>query len=491
MPLVAGVDSSTQSTKVELRDVDSGDVAASGRVEHPPADPPDSEQDPRAWWRALIEALGQCRDHLRDVVAVAVAGQQHGLVVLGADGEPLRPAKLWNDTTSALQAEALVARLGAEAWVDACGSVPVASFTVTKLAWLVEHEPDVVRRIARIALPHDYLTLRLTGAHVTDRGDASGTGWYDPVRGRYRSDLIDLVGGRAGADWVEALPQIMGFDAVAGQVSKAVAESTGLREGTAVNAGTGDNMAAALGLGLRPGDIAMSLGTSGTVYAVSATPSRDPTGAVAGFCDATGNYLPLVCTLNATRVTDLVAGWLGFDRHAFSQAAMSAPAGSNGVVLVPYLDGERTPNLPDASGVLFGIRTDTTRSDLARAAHEGVVCGLLAGVDALIAAGATTGGRLHLTGGGARSRSYRQILAECWGMPLRVPEVQEAVATGACALAAQLAGLPLADVAAAWGLADGYDVEPARVGPSAEAASASIRDRYNLFAGRVGGWDAR
>lgn len=471
--LVAGIDSSTQSTKVEMRDAETGSVVAAGRAPHPPAEVPCSEQDPRAWWKALIEALSQCGPHLREVAAVSVAAQQHGLVVLDGDGEPVRPAKLWNDTTSAPLAAELVEHLGAGAWAAACGSVPVASFTVTKLAWLATHEPATAGRAVRIALPHDYLTMRLTGEHVTDRGDASGTGWFDTSVDRYRVDLLELVGGRSGAEWLEALPAVRAFDAAAGRVTPWAADVTGLPEGIVVAAGTGDNMAAALGMGLRGGDVAMSLGTSGTAYAVSAAPTHDGSGAVAGFCDAAGGFLPLVCTLNATRVTDTVAAWLGLEHEGFAAAALSAPPGSSGAVLVPYFDGERTPNLPDAAGVFTGLRNATTGDDIARAAHEGVVCALLDGVDALAAAGAAIGGRLHLVGGGARSRAYRQITADCWGAPVRVPDAAEAVAAGACVQAALHLGMALGDTADAWGLGAGPDVEPV---PGADASS--VRAAY-------------
>ncbi len=473
--LVAGVDSSTQSTKVELRELDTGQVVAAGRAHHPPADPPCSEQDPRAWWRALGEALSQCGERLREVAAVSVAAQQHGLVALDRRGEPVRPAKLWNDTTSAPQANELVERLGSAGWATACGSVPVASFTVTKLAWLVENEPEVADRIARLALPHDYLTWRLTGEHVTDRGDASGTGWYDTVAGRYRSDLLDLVGGRAGSEWTATLPQVLAFDAAAGRVTPAAAAITGLPDGIVVGAGTGDNMAAALGMGLRSGDIAVSLGTSGTACAVSAAPTHDVTGAVAGFCDAAGGYLPLVCTLNATRVTDALARWLDLDRGELAAAALSSPPGAGGAVMVPYLDGERTPNLPEASGSLYGLAFDTSPADLARAAHEGVVCALLDGVDALAAAGASVGGRLHLVGGGARSPAYRQVTADCWGETVRIPAAEEAVATGACVQAALNLGIGLPDTAEAWRLGAGDDVEPA---PGADASTVRAAYRH-------------
>lgn len=505
--LVAGVDSSTQSTKVELRRLDDGTVAAEGRAPHPPTAPPRSEQDPEAWWAALAEALGQCGERLSEVAAVAVAAQQHGLVAVDEAGSPLRPAKLWNDTESAPQAAALVDRLGPEAWARACGSVPTASFTVTKLAWLVEHEPGTADRIDCLMLPHDYLTFRLTGARVTDRGDASGTGWYDPAAGRYRPDLLSLAAGPDGAaglglidgsdgagpdgasessraagpgrravgtfessgagpgrrtdGWEKRLPRVLGPLEAAGEVTAEAAAATGLPAGIPVAAGTGDNMAAALGLGLRPGDLALSLGTSGTAYTVSEDPACDPSGQVAGFCDATGRYLPLVCTLNATRVTDAVAAWLGLDPAEMAAAALEAPPGASGTVLVPYFDGERTPNRPDATGALHGLRTGTTRSDLARAAHEGVVCGLLAGVDALRAAGAAAEGRWHLVGGGARSPAYRRVTADLAQTPIRVPAAAEIVAAGACVQAAAQAGLPLTDAPEAWALGAGTDVDPA------------------------------
>ena len=489
--LVAGVDSSTQSTKVELRRIDDGTLAAEGRASHPPTAPPRSEQDPEAWWAALAEALGQCGEHLSEVAAVAVAAQQHGLVAVDEAGSPLRPAKLWNDTESAPQAAALVDRIGLEAWARACGSVPTASFTVTKLAWLVEHEPGLADRIDGLMLPHDYLTFRLTGARVTDRGDASGTGWYDPTAGRYRPDLLALAAGSDGASglglvggsdgtgsddapessraagsgrradgWAERLPRVLGPLEAAGEVTAEAAAATGLPAGIPVAAGTGDNMAAALGLGLRPGDLALSLGTSGTAYTVSEDPACDPTGQVAGFCDATGRYLPLVCTLNATRVTDAVAAWLGLNPAEMAAAALEAPPGAAGTVLVPYFDGERTPNRPGATGAFYGLRTGTTRTDLARAAHEGVVCGLLAGVDALRTAGAAAGGRWHLVGGGARSPAYRRVTADLAQTPIRVPTAAEIVAAGACVQAAAQAGLPLADAPDAWALGAGADIDP-------------------------------
>ncbi|MEM9466393.1 MAG: xylulokinase [Actinomycetota bacterium] len=458
MPLVAGVDSSTQSCKVEIRDLDSGEVVAIGRASHPSTTPPRSEQDPQSWWEALVAAFADAGPPTGEIAGIGVGGQQHGLVVLDADDRPLRPAKLWNDTESAPNADRLVGAVGADTWARRVGSVPVAAFTITKLAWLVEHEPDVIPRIAKVMLPHDYLNLRLTGVHATDRGDASGSGWFDAAAGECADELLALVGGRD--DWADLVPSVIEPTTVLGAVSTDAAAALGVPAGIPVGPGSGDNMAAALGLGLQPGDAALSLGTSGVVYAASATSTADPSGAVAGFADATGAFLPLVCTLNATKVTDTVAGWLGLDQEAFAAAALAAPSGANGAVLTPYFDGERTPNLPDATGTVEGLRNDTTPADLARAAHEGVLRGLLFGLDALTAAGASVDGGLHLIGGGAKSPAYRQILADLHGAPIRVPDADETVATGGAVQAAAVLGRSFADTAAAWNLGAGSDIDP-------------------------------
>lgn len=470
MPLVLGVDSSTQATKVELRDVGTGRLVGAGRAPHPPVRPPRSEQDPEAWWLALrsavADALGDARSRsgghrvVGDVSAMSVAGQQHGMIVLGADGEVLRPAKLWNDTESAPDAAWLLDRLGGPAaWAEACGSVPVAAFTITKLSWLHRSEPEVWARLERVLLPHDWLTLRLTGEAVTDRGDASGTGYWSPRAGAYRLDLLGIVDG--GRDWASALPRVLGPTEPAGALTPAAAAALGLSADVVVAAGTGDNMAAALGLGLGAGDVVMSIGTSGTVFTTSEHPTADPTGAVAGFADGTGRFLPLVCTLNAARVTDAVARLLDVDQGEFDVLALAAPPGADGLVLVPYLDGERTPDRPDASGSLLGLRSDVRREAFARAAVEGVVCGLLEGLDALVAAGAEGGGRLLLVGGGARSAAYRRVVADLAGRPVTVPAGDEHVAGGSCVqAAAALTGADPRTVARSWTGAPDLVVEP-------------------------------
>lgn len=458
--LVCGVDSSTQSTTVELRAADSGALVATGRADHPDVTPPASEQDPVAWFDALGEALAQVADHLDDVAAVAVAGQQHGLVLLDDDGDVLRPAKLWNDTTSAPQARELADRHGRDAWARDAGTVPVASITITKLAWVAEHEPAVLERTRRVMLPHDYVTWRLSGAHVTDRGDASGTGWWSPRRGDYDPDLLGLVVDDPPA-WLDRLPRVLGPAQAAGEVTQAAADATGLPAGAVVGPGTGDNMAAALGLGVQPGDVVMSLGTSGTLYAVVEQPTADASGLVAGFADASGRFLPLVATLNATGVTDAVADLLGLDHDAFGELALAAQPADPPLVLVPWFDGERSPDLPDATGLLTGLRTGTTRAQLARAAHLGVLCGLLSAVDALREAGAELGGRRFLVGGGARSRAARAFAADLWAAPVLVPDADEAVAAGAAVQAAAvLAGRSPLEVAGQWSLGGGTTVEP-------------------------------
>jgi xylulokinase len=461
MPFIAGIDSSTQSTKVEVRDADSGRLVGHGWAPHSPTAPPCSEQDPAMWWRALESARAEAgHDLAGDIAGVSVAAQQHGLVVLDGAGEVLRPAKLWNDTESAADAGWLIGQLaaGTTGWAEACGSVPVAAFTITKLSWLHRTEPELFERIAHVMLPHDWLAWQLTGELGTDRGDASGTGYWSARTGKYRFDLLEIIDRHL--NWADVLPPVLPPEAALG---------------------TGDNMAAALGLGLQPGDVAISLGTSGTVFAVSDTPTADATGAVCGFADATGRYLPLVCTLNATKVTDATSHLLGVDLQELDEMALATAPGSGGVVFLPYLDGERTPNRPNATGVISGLHSDVAREQLARSAFEGVVCGLLDGLDALRASGVPADtGRLFLVGGGARSGAYRQILADLAQRPVVVTTEDELVALGACVqAAARVSGVPIADVQDAWALGMGTTIDPIADRSSAtdvRAAYASARD---------------
>ena len=446
MTLVAGVDSSTQSCKVIIRDADSGALVREGRAPHPDG----TEVDPRAWESALAEAAAAAGG-LADVAAIGVGAQQHGMVTLDERGQVVRPALLWNDTRSASAAADLVRELGGgAAWAEAVGSVPVASFTVTKLRWLAEHEPDRAGRAVAVCLPHDWLTWRLAAAPGlatlrTDRGDASGTGYWSPATGEYRLDLLKLAFGRE-----LAVPHVLAPAATAGMTPS----------GVVLSAGTGDNAAAALGLGARTGDVVVSIGTSGVISAVTETPTAEPTGTVAGFADATGRFLPLVCTLNAARVLDAIAAILRVDHAELSRLALSAPAGSDGLVVVPYLEGERTPNKPDATGAVHGLTLrSATPAHLARAAIEGLLCGLADGLDALVAQGARAE-RVLLIGGGARSEALRRIAPAVLGVPVVVPEPGEYVADGA----ARQAAWALAGTAEppAWELAiaDTYEATP-------------------------------
>ena len=402
---------------------------------------------------------------------MSVAGQQHGLVLVDEHGDPVRDAKLWNDTTSADVAAAMVESFGRQAWAAAVGSVPVAAFTITKLAWVAQNDPTAADRAHRIMLPHDYLTWRLTGEHVTDRGDASGTGWFDASTTSYRPELFATAGLDA-TRWHSALPRVLGPTESAGDLTTEAAQALGLPSGVVVGPGSGDNMGAALGLGLDPGDLVMSLGTSGVAYAVSATATQDPSGAVAGFADAAGQFLPLVCTLNATKVTDTVGRWLGVDPAGLAELAMDAEPSS--AVVVPWFDGERTPNRPNAAGLLGGLRTDTTRKQLALAAHDGVLCGLFQGIDSLAENGVESSGTLHLIGGGSRSVAYRQRCADLWGRPIAVPHSDETVATGAAAQAASMLDDELLDdVQQRWKLGASDMIDP---NPAVDAAE--IRARY-------------
>lgn len=436
MTLVAGVDSSTQSCKVVVRDADTGAIVRTGRASHPDG----TEVPPAAWWDALLAAIADAGG-LDDVAAISVGGQQHGMVVLDADGRAIRDALLWNDTRSAKAARDLIAEFGADELARRTGSVPVASFTATKLRWLRDAEPENAARVAAVALPHDWLSWRLRGygpegesplgpdlaALATDRSDASGTSYWSPATGDYDRELFAAS---LGHDAV--LPRIVG----PGEPMGETVALEGVPAGILVGAGAGDNAAAALGLGARAGDVVVSIGTSGTVFAVTDAPVADGTGMVAGFADASGVFLPLVATLNAARVLDRIAALLGVDHAGLGELALAAEPGSGGLVLQPYFEGERTPNLPDATATLLGMTlAATTRENLARAAIEGMLCGLADGLDAVRRLGVTAT-RVLLVGGAAANPAVSQIAAEVFDASVEVPEPGEYVALGATVQAA-------------------------------------------------------
>jgi xylulokinase len=455
--LVAGIDSSTQSTKVLLVRASDGMVLDQASAPHPPG----TEVDPSAWWEALQQAGTGLLDR---AAAIGVAVQQHGMVALDAAGMVVRPALLWNDLRSATEAAEVVEHLGGpEACARTIGSVPTASLTVTKLRWMGRHEPDKAARTAAVLLPHDYLTWLLGGRQqmATDHGDASGTGYYSPAE---RVWLPEMAAWALGRETAPALPLLAGPGQSVGQAPT----------GALLSAGTGDNMAAALGLAIGPGDVVVSIGTSGTAVAVSAAPTADPTGMVCGFADATGNFLPLSCTINAARILGTVAELLGVDHDQLADLALSAEPGANGLTLLPYLDGERTPNRPNATGVLRGLTSATGRADLARAAVEALLCSLADAVDALgIAAH-----RVLMIGGGARNRAVRELAPAIWNVPVDVPEPAEYVALGAARQAA-------------WALA-GTEQPPAWTPPAAERFTAAhtpqVRERYAALRDVTADW---
>jgi xylulokinase len=470
MPLVAGVDTSTQSCKVVVCDADTGAVVRQGRASHPDG----TEVAPAHWWNALQTAIAEAGG-LADVAAIAVGGQQHGMVALDEQGRVIRDALLWNDTRSAQAAADLTAELGADHWAKATGSVPVASYTVTKLRWLRDAEPDNASRVAAVALPHDWVSWRLAGygpegesplgpkldALATDRSDASGTGYFNATTNTYDRELLVRA---LGHDVI--LPRVAGPDEVIGTVY-----------GTScvIGPGAGDNAAAALGLGLEVGDVLLSLGTSGVVAAVTEVQSHDASGLVSGFADATGHFLPLACTLNAARVLDAAAELLGVDHDQLADLALSAPSGAGGLVLVPYLEGERTPNLPNATGALHGIRLETaSRSYLARAFVEGMLCGQADGLQALVAEGLVAK-RVLLVGGAARSRAVREIAPLVLGVPVVVPPLDEYVALGAARQAAWV--LSGAAEPPAWVRADEEHYE-GDLDDAAHARYAQARDSF-------------
>ena len=426
MTLVAGVDSSTQSCKVVICDVDTGAVVRTGRATHPVG----TEIEPEQWWEALRHAIADAGG-LDDVAAISIGGQQHGMVVLDAVGRVIRPALLWNDTRSAAAATALVAEVGAASFAERTGSVPVASFTITKLRWLADAEPQNATLVAAVALPHDWLTWRLRGFGpdnpiltelITDRSDASGTGYFDSRSNEYDRALLSLALRRDASGIV--LPTVLAPNE---------SRSAGA---LVIGVGAGDNAAAGLGLGAHPGDVVVSIGTSGTVFAVTETVTSDASGTVAGFADASGAFLPLVATLNAARVLDSVAQLLGVDHAELGRLALEAQPGADGAVLQPYFEGERTPNLPDATATLFGLTlASATRANLARAAIEGMLCGLADGLDAIRAQGVEAK-RILLIGGAAQNEAVATIASQVFDIPVEVPSPAEYVAFGAAVQAA-------------------------------------------------------
>ena len=448
-PYVAGVDTSTQSCKVVIVDPASGTIVRQGKAAHPDG----TEVHPDHWWRAFLEAVEDAGG-LDDVAALSVGGQQHGMVVLDAQGEVIREALLWNDTRSAGAARDLILEAGdgdEEAgrvwWAEATGSVPVASLTVTKLRWLADHEPDNAARVAAVCLPHDWLTWKIAGAPgldalVTDRSDASGTAYMERESTdggpgyAYRRDILAraLHVSQERAEEI-VLPRVLGpwDEAGRGDAQRGWGEIV-------LGPGCGDNAGAALGVGQVPGDVLLSLGTSGVVGAVSATSVVDPSGLVTGFSDATGNWLPLAVTLNASRIIDAMAKVTGLGYREFDEAALSVQD-AGGLVLTPYFEGERTPNLPDATASLTGMTlANSDPAHVARATVEGLLTLMRGALDAMRALGVELG-RVQLVGGGAKSVAVQALAAEFLDAEVSMPKPGEYVALGAARQAARVIGV--------------------------------------------------
>ena len=464
--LVAGVDSSTQSVKVVIRNAESGALIREGRAPHPDG----TEVDPLHWKVALDKAI-DAAGGLKDVSAISIGGQQHGMVALDKNGDVVRPALLWNDTRSAQSAATLNSELGGDAAIaKAVGSILVASFTASKVRWMADHEPENAERTHAIALPHDWLSWQLQGGKdfsklFTDRSDASGTGYFDAVSSTYKRDIL--------AASIKSKREIH-LPVVAAPTQFAGATLSGIP----IAPGAGDNAAAALGVQAKPGDVVVSLGTSGTAFSVSKTPTADPSGMVAGFADATGNFLPLVCTLNAARIFDAATRILGKTHDEVGQLALSAQPGAHGLVLLPYFEGERTPNRPSATGVFSGMTLENSNpADIARAMIEGMLAGLADAVQALIDLGVEVK-RVLIIGGAAKNPAVGQIASALFARPVLIAPAGEYVADGAARQAA-------------WALLGGADAPLWDLGAAQEieaVATPEVLERYRVLRDATINW---
>ena len=464
--LVAGIDSSTQSVKVVIREAETGALIREGRASHPDG----TEVDPLHWKVALDKAI-DAAGGVADVSAISIGGQQHGMVALEENGDVVRPALLWNDTRSAQSAATLNSELGGDAPIaKATGSVLVASFTASKVRWMADHEPDNAERTHAIALPHDWLSWQLQGGKdfsklFTDRSDASGTGYFDAVSSTYRRDILAVA--------IKSKREIqLPFVATPAQFAGTTLS------GIPIAPGAGDNAAAALGIQAKPGDVVVSLGTSGTAFSVSKTPTADPSGMVAGFADATGNFLPLVCTLNAARIFDAATRILGKTHDEVGQLALSTQPGAHGLALLPYFEGERTPNRPNATGVFSGMTLENSNpADIARAMIEGMLAGLADAVQALIDLGVEVK-RVLIIGGAAKNPAVGQIASALFARPVLVAPAGEYVADGAARQAA-------------WALLGGADAPLWDLGAAQEieaVATPEVLERYRVLRDATVNW---
>lgn len=427
MKLVAGVDSSTQSCKATIRDVNTGAIIRIGRSTHPVA----TQVNPERWWNALLEAFIGAGG-LADVDAISIGAQMQGMICLDKDGRVIRDAMLWNDTSCAPSIDALNKELGFEEWIRRTGCPLVVASTVAKARWLRDNEPENAERTAAICLPHDYLTWRLRGFGpenpkldelTTDRSDASGTGYWSAEKDCWDEELLEIGLGKR-----VILPKILGPRDSAGVTGQGL---PGIPPGIPLGVGGGDNALGALALGLEVGDGIMSLGTSGTVFARANQVINDPSGIVSSYADCTGDLLPMAATLNAARDLDAATRILGRDHDEISFLARRCEPGAGGITLLPYFEGERTPSIPTARASIHGISLDNaTPRNFARAFVEGMVCGLVVALDAVTDLGIPIN-RLFVIGGAARNRAVQQVLTQVTPIPIIIPDPSEYVTVGA------------------------------------------------------------
>jgi D-xylulose kinase len=434
--LLIGIDSGTQSTKVLVVDARDGRVLASAAQEYgllPNLPPGAKEQHPHTWRdataSAIRRALRQAKASGSEVKAIGVSGQQHGFVPLDADGEVIRPAKLWCDTSTARECEEIMAQMGGQkAAIKAMGNSVLPGFTASKILWLKKHEPKHYARLATVLLPHNYLNFWLTGEKVMEYGDASGTALLDVRKRKWCEDALKAI----DKDLAGKLPTLIRSDMPAGRLQPSTAKLLDLAPGTLVSAGGGDNMMGAIGTGnTSAGVITASFGTSGTIYACAERPVVDPRGEIAAFCDSTNRWLPLLCTMNVTVATEMVREDFGWSYEKFASESSRVPAGSGGLLLLPYFEGERTPNVPAGTGVWFGVNSKTFEAaHFARASMEGVTLGMNYGLRRLAALGVKPA-QIRATGGGARSKVWRQIMADVFNAEVVTLKIPEGAAYGA------------------------------------------------------------
>ncbi len=434
--LLIGIDSGTQSTKALVVDARTGKVVGSGSAAYgliPDLPAGAKEQHPETWRLALVKAvkaaMKEAKASAAEVIALSVSGQQHGFVPLDKAGAVIRPAKLWCDTSTTAECAEITESLGgAKATLRTLGNAVLPGFTAPKILWLKKHEPENYARLATVLLPHDYLNAWLTGSVAMEYGDASGTALLDVRKRRWSEAAVKAI----DPELLGKLPTLTSSDQPSGKLRAEAAKALGLNPGVLVAAGGGDNMMGAIGTGnTRQGVITASFGTSGTLYACSERPVVDPAGEIAAFCDSTNRWLPLLCTMNVTVATEMVRKDFKLDHAGFEKSAAKAPAGSDGLLLLPYLEGERTPNVPDGTGVFLGVRPSTFDAPhFARATMEGVTLGMNYGLRRLAELGVQAR-QVRATGGGAKSKLWRQIMADVFNTEVVTLEVAEGAAFGA------------------------------------------------------------